>query len=203
MVLGLPVTGGNVGHAGPGGGLAGQCPVQGQWQAAQLAEISPALAAALAANQANSPLPPSSNASASSWWLAVVGGLIGGLLLNLMPCVFPVLAIKLLGFAAMAAMYAPAPGRFGHTAGRCSALWPWGRCCWDCGPPGATGLGLSAAKPAGHQWPGRAVTVLGLNLAGVFEFGQFLPSGVAGLHCATRWPMLFIGRAGRVAIASP
>jgi thiol:disulfide interchange protein DsbD len=29
----------------------------------------------------------------------VLGGLIGGLILNLMPCVFPVLAIKLLALA--------------------------------------------------------------------------------------------------------
>jgi thiol:disulfide interchange protein DsbD len=31
--------------------------------------------------------------------LALVGAFIGGLILNLMPCVLPVLAIKLLGFA--------------------------------------------------------------------------------------------------------
>src|SRR5258708_22030157 len=31
--------------------------------------------------------------------MALLGGLVGGLILNLMPCVFPVLAIKILGFA--------------------------------------------------------------------------------------------------------
>jgi thiol:disulfide interchange protein DsbD len=32
------------------------------------------------------------------WWGALLGGFIGGLILNLMPCVLPVLALKVLGF---------------------------------------------------------------------------------------------------------
>ena len=35
-----------------------------------------------------------------SLWLALVLALVGGALLNLMPCVFPVLSLKVLGFAA-------------------------------------------------------------------------------------------------------
>jgi thiol:disulfide interchange protein DsbD len=34
-----------------------------------------------------------------TFWLAVLGALLGGLILNLMPCVLPVLAIKLLSFS--------------------------------------------------------------------------------------------------------
>ena len=36
---------------------------------------------------------------AATFWFALLGALLGGLILNLMPCVFPVLAIKVLGFA--------------------------------------------------------------------------------------------------------
>ena len=36
---------------------------------------------------------------ANVFLLALLGALVGGMVLNLMPCVFPVLAIKVLGFA--------------------------------------------------------------------------------------------------------
>ncbi len=58
VVLGLPVAGSNVATQAPAVAWRVSAPVQGQWQAAQLAEISPALAAALAANQANNPCRP-------------------------------------------------------------------------------------------------------------------------------------------------
>jgi thiol:disulfide interchange protein/DsbC/DsbD-like thiol-disulfide interchange protein len=62
--------------------------------------ISPALDAALAGNTEKH---LARMAAQTSWlsvtfWLAVVGALLGGLILNLMPCVLPVLAIKLLSF---------------------------------------------------------------------------------------------------------
>lgn len=35
----------------------------------------------------------------NNWWLIIAGALSGGVFLNLMPCVFPVLGIKVLGLA--------------------------------------------------------------------------------------------------------
>ncbi|TAK90400.1 MAG: DUF255 domain-containing protein [Burkholderiaceae bacterium] len=50
------------------------------------------------ATQANSTLPPRTDSPAevkpSSWLTALLGAFLGGLILNLMPCVFPVLSIK-------------------------------------------------------------------------------------------------------------
>ncbi len=43
--------------------------------------------------------PADARGVAVSIWLALVFAFIGGLLLNLMPCVFPILSIKILGFA--------------------------------------------------------------------------------------------------------
>ena len=81
-----------------------ELPVIGTWPA--IASVSPALAAALAANASaassagtGAALGAPSAFGASSWLLALGGALLGGLLLNLMPCVFPVLAIKLMGLA--------------------------------------------------------------------------------------------------------
>ena len=42
---------------------------------------------------------PKSGSASITLWAALVGAFIGGLILNLMPCVFPVLSLKALGFA--------------------------------------------------------------------------------------------------------
>ncbi|WP_205690335.1 protein-disulfide reductase DsbD family protein [Comamonas serinivorans] len=77
-----------------------ELPVSGSWPAvAPPAEVSPALQAALAANAQAPATSEATRAPLTNWLLALGGALLGGLLLNLMPCVFPVLAIKLLGFA--------------------------------------------------------------------------------------------------------
>ena len=72
--------------------------LDGAWPPAPTAKpipVSPALDAALAQNK--EPVPTSW--MGASYWLAILGAMLGGLILNLMPCVLPVLAIKLLSFA--------------------------------------------------------------------------------------------------------
>lgn len=59
----------------------------GNWQ------IEPALKAVTALPAFDAPLP------SGDIWLAIVFALLGGLLLNLMPCVLPVLSLKVLGIA--------------------------------------------------------------------------------------------------------
>jgi thiol:disulfide interchange protein DsbD len=77
--------------------------VEGAWPeaAAPPALPSPALEAALAQNKLDV---AAATAAAAPWLsasfgLALLGAILGGLILNLMPCVLPVLAIKLLSFA--------------------------------------------------------------------------------------------------------
>ena len=92
-------------------GWRADAPVKGAWPAvAPVAVVSPALEAALAANAnananasaAGTAAVPAAAASTSvptaTFLLALLGAVIGGMVLNLMPCVFPVLAIKVLGF---------------------------------------------------------------------------------------------------------
>jgi thiol:disulfide interchange protein len=59
-----------------------------------------AAALALAPRAPEPPAPAA--ASAASWWSAVLFGWLGGIVLNLMPCVLPVLAIKLAALAGLA-----------------------------------------------------------------------------------------------------
>ena len=83
--------------------LRAEAKLEGAWPVAPAAKpsaVSPALEAALTKNKTNEAI----GASSATWmsaafWLAVLGALVGGLILNLMPCVLPVLAIKLLSFA--------------------------------------------------------------------------------------------------------
>jgi DsbC/DsbD-like thiol-disulfide interchange protein/cytochrome c biogenesis protein CcdA len=178
--------------------------VMGNWPAvAAAASVSPALEAALKANAAAA-LAPAGTAPIGLI-AALLGALLGGLILNLMPCVFPVLAIKVMGFAQNA------HDRRGH---RISALAYSAGVVLSFVALGALMLGLRSAGEQigwGFQLQSPAVvallavlfTVIGLNLAGLFEFGMFLPSGVATLEAKN--PVVNAGLSGvlAVAIASP
>jgi len=189
---------------GQGGqGWRAEAPVRGTWPAlAAAAEVSPALQAALAQNAAGAATVP---VNALAFGLALLGALAGGLILNLMPCVFPVLAIKVLGFTRHA------DDRRGH---RLSGFAYAGGVVVSFLALGALMLTLRAAGEQlgwGFQLQSPAVvaglallfTVLGLNLAGVFAFGQFVPSGVAALEARHPVANAFLSGVLAVAIASP
>jgi len=109
--------------------------------------------------------------AAGSFWLALGGAVLGGLLLNIMPCVFPILSLKALSLARSGGAETEARGdALAYTAGAVLV----------CAVLGATVLGLRAAGGlAGwafqlqdsHVIAGLLLLVLtiGLNLAGLFE----------------------------------
>ena len=184
-------------------GFVTQATVSGNWPAvAPVAGVSPALAAAL---QANANATQTDTGMPLSLWAAVLGALIGGLILNLMPCVFPVLAIKVMSFTRHAEdRRAHRVSGLAYTAGVVLSFV-------------ALGALLLALRSAGEQlgWgfqlqsplvvAGLAVlfTVIGLNLAGLFEFGQFLPNRVATLEARNPAANAFLSGMLAVAIASP
>ena len=187
-----------------------ETPVQGTWPAlaqAAPAEISPALAKALADNasaQAKS-LAQGSDSTALSLALAILGALLGGLLLNLMPCVFPVLAIKVLGFAQPGTSQAEhrAAGA-AYTVGAVLSFMLLGGLMLGLRAAGEQlGWGFQLQSPPVVAGLALLFTLLGLNLAGLFEFGQMLPSGLASMQ--SRHPTLNAGLSGvlAVAVASP
>ena len=212
FVLGLPVAGSDVAHAPPAQAWQLSGSVQGQWKAVEWASVSPALAAALQANaqaqaDASTAAPPAQplRSSTGNWWLAVLGGLVGGMLLNLMPCVFPVLAIKLMGFARLGqSLRAQRAHGLAYALGVVLSF-------------AALGALLLALRAAGEQlgWgfqlqsPGVVAalallfTLIGLNLAGVFELAHVVPDRIANLHA--RHPLVdaFVSGVVAVAIASP
>lgn len=192
-----------------GGALAGAAwrtlaPIQGQWTPAARAELSPALAAALAASSAT---PPAAVATptTTTWLLALLGGLVGGMLLNLMPCVFPILALKVVGFARHGqAQRTQRLAGAAYTAGVVLSFLALGGLLLALRAAGEQlGWGFQLQSPAVVAALAALFTLIGLNLAGLFEFGQFVPSGLASMQVRHPVADAFLSGVLAVAVASP
>ncbi len=138
-------------------------------------------------------------------WAALLFALIGGAILNLMPCVFPVLSLKVLSLTQHSGSARERwTGSLAYTAGVVLSFLA------------LAGL-LMAARAGGEQlgWgfqlqaPGMVValaalfTLIGLNLAGLFEFGSLLPSNVASLRARDPTLDSFLTGVLAAAVASP
>ena len=194
----------------PRPGYRADLTVQGPWPAvATKASVSPALEAALKANAAlaGSGLPPAAPSGASSLTLtaALLGALLGGLILNLMPCVFPVLAIKVVGFTRHAQdRRAHRISGLAYTAGVVLSFLALGALMLGLRAAGeAVGWGFQLQSPAVVAALAGLFTLIGLNLAGVFEFGNMLPSSVASLQARHPVADSFLTGVLAVAVASP
>jgi len=130
---------------------------------------------------------------------------VGGLLLNLMPCVFPVLSLKVLGFAMHhdsrtemrahgLAFAAGVIGSFWILAGGLVALRAAGA---------QLGWGFQLQSPAVVAGLAILFFVLALNLSGVFEMRQLLPSGVAGWNAKNPYINDALSGVLAVVVASP
>ena len=184
--------------------------VEGAWTPAMpAAAVSPALAAALEANRAAAPAAVNSafdaKTNTSALLMALLGGLIGGLILNLMPCVFPVLAIKVMGFAKHASnRRAHRQAGLAYTAGVVLSFLALGGLLLALRAAGEQlGWGFQLQSPAVVAALAALFTLIGLNLAGVFEFGQFAPGRLAALQLRHPAADAFLTGVLAVAIASP
>jgi thiol:disulfide interchange protein/DsbC/DsbD-like thiol-disulfide interchange protein len=188
-----------------------EAPVSGTWPttAAPRAEVSPALQAALAANTANaaaSSSPAELPAQpAGTFIVALLGAVLGGLLLNLMPCVFPILAIKVLGFARQAGnRSAHRKAGLTYTAGVMLSFLALGGAMLALRAAGAQlGWGFQLQSPAVVAALAALFTLIGLNLAGVFEFGRAAPSSVCSAQAKHPIANDFLSGVLAVVIASP
>ncbi|MCZ2497433.1 DUF255 domain-containing protein [Xylophilus sp. Kf1] len=204
----LPMVIAATGADGDRQGWRAEAPVVGAWPAvAGSAGVSPALQDALNRQRDRDAAPPpeATPAPLATWLAALGAALVGGLLLNLMPCVFPVLAVKLLGFARHGG--APRQQRvagLAYSAGVVLSFLALGGLVLGLRLAGAQlGWGFQLQSPAVVAGMAALFTLLGLNLAGVFEFGMWAPRGLAGM--AMRHPAAdaFLSGVLAVAIASP
>jgi thiol:disulfide interchange protein DsbD len=117
--------------------------------------------------------------STSPLWLVILWAIAGGLILNLMPCVFPVISIKILGFVRHSGGDKRLIRRQGvvyfigvilsflAVAGLLIALKAGGQ---------ALGWGFQLQSPLFILGMTALVFILGLNLLGVFEIGTSMAS---------------------------
>ncbi|MEY2618496.1 MAG: hypothetical protein RL522_1498 [Pseudomonadota bacterium] len=176
--------------------------VTGIWPAvATPAAVSPALEEALRRNAGAA----RADAVPTSLAMALLGALLGGLILNLMPCVFPVLAVKVVGFARHGEdRRGQRLSGLAYTAGVvCSFLALGGAMLALRAAGEQLGWGFQLQSPAVVAALAALFTLIGLNLAGVFEFGAMLPSRVATLQARHPVADAFLSGVLAVAIASP
>ena len=183
-----------------GRGWRDELTVVGEWpKIAVAAAMSPQLQAALRGSAAPASAP------SLTFTAALLGALLGGLILNLMPCVFPILAIKVVGFTQHANdRSAHRVGGMAYTAGVVFSFIALGALMLALRAAGEElGWGFQLQSPVVVAALAVLFTLVGLNLAGLFEFGSFLPSGAATLQAHHPVANAFLSGVLAVAIASP
>lgn len=181
-------------------------PVSGPWPAPQATRstASDALTQALADNAARVAA-QQSGPLRIGLWAALLGALVGGLILNLMPCVFPVLAIKVLAFSSQGPhVWAHRANGLAYTAGVVLSFVALGALLLGLRATGEQlGWGFQLQNPWVVASLATLFTLIGLNLAGLFEVGHILPSRVATLQAKHPTGDAFLTGVLATAIASP
>lgn len=182
-------------------GLRAKATMQDTWPPTQATTIAPALQAALANTAASKP--PTTSAP-PTWLLSLLLALLGGMLLNLMPCVFPVLAIKVLAFAQSDNTRLHRLSGLAYTAGVVASFSALAAVLLALRSAGeAVGWGFQLQHPATVASLAILFTLIALNLFGWFEVTQLLPARWGGLRL--RHPIADAAWSGvlSTAIASP
>ncbi|HWU56156.1 MAG TPA: protein-disulfide reductase DsbD domain-containing protein [Rhizomicrobium sp.] len=160
---------------------------------------------ALEVNVPPGPVPPAEFGSAAAsgdlnLWLAVVFAFLGGIILNVMPCVLPILAMKALSLASHGA-----EGRkesFAYTAGAVLSFAALGLAIIALREGGqSVGWGFQLQSPVAVAGFALLVFAVALNLSGLFEVGSI----TAGEGLASRSGMVgaFFTGVLAVAVAAP
>jgi thiol:disulfide interchange protein/DsbC/DsbD-like thiol-disulfide interchange protein len=173
-----------------------------EWPAVVAPELSPALQAALAAQVVDAAA--TTQTPSASWLSSLLLALVGGLLLNLMPCVFPVLAIKVLAFSQNDNVRIHRASGLAYTAGVVASFVALAALLLTLRAAGeAVGWGFQLQNPSVVAGLAVLFTLIGLNLAGLFELNQLFAGQVAGLRF--RHPVADAAWSGvlATAVASP
>jgi thiol:disulfide interchange protein DsbD len=180
---------------GQAAGVRVDMAVQGQWPA-------PTAAGAGSASPSLATAPPRADIG---FGLALLFAFVGGMLLNLMPCVFPILSLKVLGFAGHAhSRRALAAGGLAYGAGVVLSFVALAGALVALRAGGEQiGWGFQLQSPPFVAALAVLFTVIALNLAGLFEFGTLLPSGAASLRLRHPLADSFLTGVLAVAVASP
>ena len=138
--------------------------------------------------------------------MALVFALLGGILLNLMPCVFPVLGIKVMGFVEHAHGDARAMRVQGlvFSAGVVLSFLLLAGVMLALRASGTQlGWGFQLQSPGFVSLLAVLFFVLGLNLVGVFEWGLFAQSMTSNVSARGRYADAFLAGVLATVVATP
>ncbi len=183
--------------------------VQGAWPALPTTSTAavPTVSPTVAPPASERPAPPSPQpGKLNSFAIALAAALIGGFILNLMPCVLPVLAIKVLGFTTHSHQGHASHRAQGlaYTAGVVVSFLALGGLMLFLRAAGEQlGWGFQLQSPWVVAVLAALFTLIGLNLAGLFEVGTLLPHTLASLQARHPVGDAFLSGVLAVAVASP
>lgn len=151
-------------------------------------------------------LPQAKTADSNSLWIAIFGAFLGGMILNLMPCVFPVISLKVLSFAKDAdkSRKSAVKNALYYSLGIIlSFVFLAILLLWLKSVGRKLGWGFQLQEPIFVGFLTLLFTVMALSLAGVFEIGAGLANlGTAASKSSGAKAALFSGVLA-VAVASP
>lgn len=187
-----------------GSSLRTEAHVQGNWPAADTTPVTQAAQLNTALSNPSGPA-PAADTSLGTWGLALAAALLGGLILNLMPCVFPVLAIKVLAFTKPAERgHSHRAQGLAYTAGVVLSFLALGGLMLALRAGGEQlGWGFQLQSPAVIAVLALLFTLVGLNLMGQLEVGNLLPGNLASVQLRHPLGDAFVSGVLAVAIASP
>jgi len=150
-------------------------------------------------------VPVTRAAAASLGFLAaLLFAFAGGLILNLMPCVLPVLSIKVLGFAAGRDARAMRGQGLVYGAGVVLSFLALAALLLALKGAGtAVGWGFQLQSPVFIALMALLFLALALNLSGAFEFRSLVPSRLAGMSASNPHADAFLTGVLAVLVASP
>jgi thiol:disulfide interchange protein DsbD len=123
------------------------------------------------------PVAAGGDAASLFWWQALLFSFVGGLILNLMPCVLPILSLKVLSFAALAESQKRRQHGLAYASGVLLSFAALGGALIALrGAGAAVGWGFQLQSPPVVALLAYLMLAMGLSLSGVAEFG----AGFAG-----------------------
>ena len=164
------------------------------------------IAAAGAAGSATTAQPVVGSEIGSSVWTALAFAFLGGILLNLMPCVFPVLGIKVMGFVEHAHGETRAMRMQGviFAAGVILSFLVLAELMLGLRAGGIQlGWGFQLQSPVVVTLLAGLFFVLALNLSGVFEWGLFAQTLTSNLSARGRYADAFVSGVLATVVATP
>jgi thiol:disulfide interchange protein len=149
---------------------------------------------------------PTTNSPSGSLWATLGLAFIGGLILNLMPCVFPVLGIKILGFVNQAGHERGKVIAHGlvFTTGVLFSFWTLAGVLAVLRAGGdQLGWGFQLQSPAFVFGLTVVMLIFALNMSGVFEFGLSATGVGAGLQMKSGYAGSFFTGVLATVVATP